>query len=53
MIPNMDAYEKLVEQEDPLVKRVWTCEETSNTILYLLFQRGAGGVYEAVGPDEC
>ncbi|QDH21223.1 hypothetical protein [Saccharibacillus brassicae] len=40
MTPHMDAYEKLVEQEDQLVKRVWICEETSNTIFYLLFQRG-------------
>ncbi|EHS54843.1 hypothetical protein [Paenibacillus sp. Aloe-11] len=40
MPPNMDAYEKLVVQEDRLVKRVCTCEGTTNTILYVLFQRG-------------
>lgn len=48
MTLNMDAYEKLVEQEDQIVKRVWTCEETSNTIFYLLFQRG-----EALSLSTC
>ncbi|MCF7758364.1 hypothetical protein KQ941_28395 [Paenibacillus xylanexedens] len=49
MIPNMDAYEKLVEQEDQLVKRVSTCEESSITILYLLFQRGERSAPQLAG----
>ncbi|MGG4203763.1 hypothetical protein ABEW60_05395 [Paenibacillus jamilae] len=48
MPPNMDAYEKLVVQEDRLVKRVCTCEGTTNTILMCSSNEEKRSVFQSV-----